>query len=263
MSSDPRPFPNYTELSIAGWQSSRRRDPVETLWTVRATEPQDYVVLPDGRADLIARFRIAADGTCGDIVPLLVGPSSLHHSVRIEPGDGFVGVRLRPGRLGFLRDASDLRDRQLAGDAAVRMVPALAALPKRTNSIDALVGAFREFIRALGESAAIGELETALDRLHLAGGRIAPGDLARALDLGPRRLHRLFARHVGLSPQLYAAVLRFQRGVRLRRRGMPVAATAYEAGFADQSHMTRAFKRYGDFTPASVPDVTLGWMPLR
>ena len=35
------------------------------------------------------------------------------------------------------------------------------------------------------------------------------------------------------------------------------AAAAYEAGYADQSHMTRAFRRFGGFTPANMVEVTL------
>ena len=69
-------------------------------------------------------------------------------------------------------------------------------------------------------------------------------------------------RHVGMGPQLYGAVLRFQRAVRLLHRGLTLVHTAHEAGYADQAHMIRAFRRYGGFTPARMPDVDLGWMPL-
>ena len=93
----------------------RGLDPVETLWTLRATVQRDFLVLPDGRADLIVRFKSSVDGACADVLPLAVGPSSLPHYVAIDPGDGFIGIRLKPGKLGLLKDAAALADRLLKG----------------------------------------------------------------------------------------------------------------------------------------------------
>lgn len=257
-----RSFPGYEEPGALG-PLPRRCEPVETLWTFRAEAPRDFLVLPDGRADLIVRFRVLPDGICDDAVPLLVGPSSRPHRVPVAAGDGFVGIRLRPGRLGWLRDAAGLADSRFGGDVAVERVPLLGGLPRGAPAFAAMAAAMRQLGRDLPEADPIPHIEAALDRIHLAGGRVAPGPLAAALGLGARRLHRLFVAHVGLPPQRYAAVIRFQRAVRLRLRGLTAAATAPEAGYADQPHMTRAFRRHGGFTPARMPAVALGMMPIE
>ena len=65
------------------------------------------------------------------------------------------------------------------------------------------------------------------------------------------QLLRGFAHEMGLPPHAY----RMQRRVVLARqliaRGAALADAAASAGFADQSHMTRAFVRLLGVTPAS------------
>ena len=64
------------------------------------------------------------------------------------------------------------------------------------------------------------------------------------------QLIRGFARATGTTPHAYLV----QRRVRLARRhlaaGAPVAEAALRSGFADQSHLTRAFVRQMGVTPA-------------
>ena len=254
---------DYFEPTAFGSRPAWRTDPVETLWTVIATQSRDFLVLPDGRADLIVRFRVEDDGMCTGAVPILVGPSSLPHSIRITPWDGFIGVRLRPGRLSVLGQAGDLTDRRFQGEEAADRVSALATLPTHTPSVETMMESFLRMVERIDPPEPTQDVEAALERLHLAGGRLQINDLAVLLGIGVRRLHRLFHRHVGLSPQTYAGVLRFQRAVRLRHRGVEPAAVADEAGYSDQAHMTRAFRRYGGFTPARMPEVALGSMPVR
>lgn len=150
-----------------------------------------------------------------------------------------------------------------AGPKAVLLLPELAAIPQRTASLDALFDGFHALKRGLRALTAIPEIETSLVRLHVAEGRATPGASAAALGIEPRRLRRFFARHVGLSPQGRAAVLRFQRAVILGRDGLATTGSAVEAGCADRSHMTRAFRRHGGFTPGRMPEVSLEGPPPR
>ena len=74
--------------------------------------------------------------------------------------------------------------------------------------------------------------------------------LATLAGTGRFQLLRGFARDVGTTPHAYLV----QRRVRLARSllaaGRTVAQAAQEAGFADQSHLTRAFRRQLGVTPA-------------
>lgn len=263
MSPFPVPTLGYAEVPTTKVPAAldRRRDPVETMWSFRAEADRTFLVLPDGRADIILRFRFTPNGGCEDVVPIVTGPSSKAHAVPVRQGDGFVGMRMRPGR-SLLRGGADLRDRRFVGGEALERIASEVSVPHRTDGV-------RRLTRVLAELAErarvieIPDLDGALDVLHLAGGRTAVEELASSTAIGVRRLHRMFTERVGLTPQCYAAVLRFQRAVRLRKRGLTPSQTAHEAGYADQAHMTRAFRQHGGFTPARMPNVALGWMPIQ
>ncbi|MFL9866862.1 AraC family transcriptional regulator [Paraburkholderia fungorum] len=81
-------------------------------------------------------------------------------------------------------------------------------------------------------------------------------DLAADTGLSRFQLLRGFAHETGLPPHAY----RMQRRVILARqliaRGSPLADAAAAAGFADQSHMTRAFVRLLGITPANYASAT-------
>jgi AraC-like DNA-binding protein len=74
-------------------------------------------------------------------------------------------------------------------------------------------------------------------------------ELAALSGVSRFQLLRGFARDVGTTPHAYLV----QRRVRLARRllaaGRPPAEAALQVGFADQSHMTRAFVRQFGITP--------------
>ncbi len=262
----PDPDTGYAEPERPTLQLDRKRDVVETLWTYCADLNQEALILPDGRADVILRFRSRPDGICENVIPVITGPSSVAHLVAIAAGDGFVGVRLRPGRLGIIGNGNALRDGHLLGTDAVGHVKSLSTVPDHAGSIQALIDVLLNVVEPRrGENAEVpcDVIDASLDRLHLAGGRIGAGSLALSLGVGSRRLHRLFLHHVGMGPQLYASVLRFQRAVRMRQHGLTPVQVAHEAGYTDQSHMTRAFRRHGGFTPARMPKVDLGSLPIR
>jgi AraC-like DNA-binding protein len=64
-------------------------------------------------------------------------------------------------------------------------------------------------------------------------------------------LVRAFARTYGLPPHAYQMALRLARARRLIEDGRPLSHVTYDAGFADQSHLTRRFKAAFGVTPAA------------
>jgi AraC-like DNA-binding protein len=76
--------------------------------------------------------------------------------------------------------------------------------------------------------------------------------LAEAADtLGAHPVHlvRSFGRRFGLPPHRYVTGRRVDRARRLLLDGTPPADVAAAAGFTDQAHLTRHFKRYLGTTP--------------
>lgn len=63
-------------------------------------------------------------------------------------------------------------------------------------------------------------------------------------------LARQFRAAFGTSPSGFRTMRRLDAAGRMIRDGLPLAVAALEAGFADQSHMSRLFKRAYGLTPA-------------
>ena len=62
-------------------------------------------------------------------------------------------------------------------------------------------------------------------------------------------LVRAFKQHFGLTPHAYLVNRRIQLGRRALREGTPIVEAALDAGFADQAHFQRTFKRLMAATP--------------
>ncbi len=74
-------------------------------------------------------------------------------------------------------------------------------------------------------------------------------DLAQLAALSPCTLVNLFRREVGIPPHQYLCHVRILEAMALLRSGASPAAAAIDAGFFDQSHLTRHFKRVCGMTP--------------
>ena len=75
-------------------------------------------------------------------------------------------------------------------------------------------------------------------------------ELAAVAGVGTFRLLRAFRKVHGVPPHRYQLAQRIERAKRLiRDQAGPLAAIAFETGFADQAHLTRNFKRWAGVTP--------------
>ena len=76
------------------------------------------------------------------------------------------------------------------------------------------------------------------------------GDVAAAVDLSPYHLMRAFRRRFGQPMHAYRLGARVERAKGLiRSSDEPLAAIALDCGFADQSHLSRWFKKIAGMTP--------------
>ena len=74
-------------------------------------------------------------------------------------------------------------------------------------------------------------------------------ELAREAGLSRYQFLRAFTAAFGLPPHAWAQQQRLARAERRLARGEALAEAATASGFADQSHMTRAFRRFRGYTP--------------
>jgi len=79
--------------------------------------------------------------------------------------------------------------------------------------------------------------------------QLSMAELAHACGVSPTHLPRIFRQTLGLTPLAYQNQLRVEQAKRLLASGTPIAQTAAQAGFADQSHLNRVFRRYAGATP--------------
>jgi AraC family transcriptional regulator len=75
-------------------------------------------------------------------------------------------------------------------------------------------------------------------------------DVASEADVHPGHLARAFRQHFRMTLGSYVRTLRLEWvAARLLESEQSLAGIALAAGFADQSHLTRAFKQYSGLTP--------------
>jgi AraC-like DNA-binding protein len=110
--------------------------------------------------------------------------------------------------------------RRLFGESGMARLPAAAAEPRGVARV-------REYLH-----------EHYRDPISLE-------QLAAIAGVSKYHLVRTFRAAVGVPPHTYQLRLRLTRSLFMLRQGIPLSAVAYELGFADQSHFTRAFR--GDY----------------
>lgn len=74
-------------------------------------------------------------------------------------------------------------------------------------------------------------------------------ELAKLAGLSPWRLVRVFTATYGMPPHAFQVQARIERAKQALRAGKTLITTALDAGFSDQSHFTRHFRRLVGITP--------------
>lgn len=167
-----------------------------------------------------------------------------------------VGVRFYAGGLApFLRiDAKRITDRtpppEEALDPSVRAVEeALGRSIGSAESTARILDGF--FLGTRRLSPAVEDFRKLITELesNAAGEKIET--LCGFQALTPRSADRLFARYLGLSPKLYARIVRFQSALRflMRDPGIGLAEVGLRFGYFDQSHFVKDFKAFTGGVP--------------
>ncbi|MEV7190262.1 DUF6597 domain-containing transcriptional factor [Streptomyces sp. NPDC093510] len=207
--------------------------PGAVVWTRTATgAPGDTrPVLPDGCMDLL--------WTEGRL--FVAGPDTRAYAPDGGPGR-YVGIRFYPGTAPALLGvpAHELRDRRVeladlwTAAQARRLIGKVDAASDPMAALEAV---------AADRAADAGPPDRLLAHVveSLRAGR-SVARTAAAVGVNARLLHRRSLHAFGYGPKTLARVLRLQRALALARDGLPYAATAAAAGFADQAHLARDVK---------------------
>ena len=93
--------------------------------------------------------------------------------------------------------------------------------------------------------------------LRARGGAVPVERLAERFGLSVRQLERMFQDQVGVSPKVYARLVRLRRAMEMsEREARPDwAGIAARAGYFDQSHMVREFQALNGATPVAFTEL--------
>jgi len=232
--------------------SARLRRYVECYWWQSRETPGEYVVLPDGCADIL--FSQSGGEPRGlTTVGLMTTPLR----AQAAAAQSYFGVRFRPGMASafvpgaeLLTDEIRSLDDLTGGASARRMFERLA----ESKSVDEMAGAMDEALRPLNPPNA-GERV-----LHqLASVDISLDDAISESGLSVRHFRRLCLERAGVSPKYLSRILRFRkaaqrisamRGVARRNLAQPSWADfAVACGYYDQAHFIREFQEFAGCTP--------------
>ena len=97
-------------------------------------------------------------------------------------------------------------------------------------------------------------VEESLRLIHTHSGALHVRDLLDALPISERQFERRFIQAVGLTPQVYLRVKRFNEAIRLikTRRFARLTDVAAALDFTDQSHFIRDIRTFSGMTPTSL-----------
>jgi AraC-like DNA-binding protein len=142
------------------------------------------------------------------------------------------------------------RFHQISEDPASSRLLRESSLAKALVGLVARHGRPRPHLKRLGkENRRVSMAREYLDE-H-APDNISLVSLASLVGLSPFHLCRVFREAVGMTPHAYQSQIRVRRAKRLLNRGVPIALAAVEAGFYDQAHLTKHFKRVVGITPGT------------
>ena len=74
-------------------------------------------------------------------------------------------------------------------------------------------------------------------------------------EMSLRTVRRHFLLAIGLTYKALEQIERAKQAVALLEQGVSLLDTAYQAGYADQSHMTRSLKHFIGHTPAQIAQI--------
>jgi AraC-like DNA-binding protein len=221
-------------------------DVVACLWAAVVPDDADRraLVLPDACSDLIWQRGTGA---------LVAGPDTGPVPTLTPAGTVMVGVRFRPPAGGPVLGVPLSEIRDLRVDLADLLPAAARMLPASLDARVALERALDVACRLACEGRPDPAIIRATAILRDPAARVE--QVAGEVDLSLRQLRRRFHAAVGYGPKTLQRVYRFQRFVRAIDASAgtcDLAAAAAQAGYADQSHLTRECADLSGLTPAAL-----------
>jgi AraC-like DNA-binding protein len=200
--------------------------------SLKASRDSVFSVVPDGSWGLVV-YRTPQQTNV-----YLTGSTTRPIPVHIRAGDEILSVSFKPSAYSPRLSAANLLNNALLLPAADgRSIwwsqYERVELPTLDNAED--------FVAAL------------VEREHLAQNKAVDAILqGHSLPMSPRSLQRHFLKTTGMTHNYWEQIQRAQKAAAALHSGKSLAQVAFEAGYADQPHMTRWLKQIIGRTPAEI-----------
>ncbi|WP_276090400.1 helix-turn-helix domain-containing protein [Pedobacter sp. JY14-1] len=219
--------------------------------------PADFEVMPDGNAEIIFYFgsecSLVHDGLATALPsPYIVG--LLQHPIYFRAAGHLqiIGIKCAPWAVYDMLGLKSVKGGvQSFTHPLASLKTDLEALLVDGN-IDAALMLIRDWFLACQQSLKP-ELKKAGQAMLAANGSLPISSVAAAANATVRTLERKFKASSGYTVKDVSGLIRFEQ-VRDRLWRAPetsLSALAHELGYADQSHLSREFKRYSGTTAAA------------
>ncbi|MBP7415492.1 MAG: AraC family transcriptional regulator [Pyrinomonadaceae bacterium] len=216
-------------------------------------------VLPNGCVEIIFDFRDRFVtyhlGDVAEIQPRSIVAGQLTSSLVIGPSGetDMFGVRLHSESAFSLLGISmfEIRDQivdlhDVIGSIEDELFEKLAAV----NGFNERIAVFEQYLFTLKVRPVVTELTECVSILRSTNGAKQIAHCAADLRWSERRLERTFNEQIGLSPKLFARIIRFQTLLaNADKNNLTLLDNAFAAGYYDQSHMIRDFRNFAGVTP--------------
>ncbi|MCT1803743.1 helix-turn-helix domain-containing protein, partial [Kocuria carniphila] len=142
----------------------------------------------------------------------------------------------------FTSDPVSVRDSYVPVAEAVAAGDFGDAVARLSSCVTARVGPVTDEARLANSLAEVGGANSSV---------VTVGDLAAALNVSQRTVHRLAKQYIGLTPHALIRRRRLQEAAEHVRSepGVSLSSIAAAHGFSDQAHFTREFQRFLGQTP--------------
>lgn len=221
---------------------------ISHYWLSLDNRDESYSIAPDGSVDIVVAvgandFRVDAFGT-----------TTQRSTVQLDVGSHYLGVRFKPGQSRhFLEaNASELTNAACSAEGAfLPDMPALIESVTEDSLFTSLDAALLQHLKQRPPRHS--RIDDVIRHIETTHGSLRVSELAGIFCKSRRQLERTFLDAVGLSPKLFAEIVRFQRAsALLANSNLPLASIAAVIGYTDQSHFTHEFVRFHGQAPSRV-----------
>ncbi|MBL8525175.1 MAG: helix-turn-helix transcriptional regulator [Betaproteobacteria bacterium] len=222
-------------------------------------------IVPDGHPELVLhygdRFAEISDDNIATTQSRLVFAGQISRQLVLRPGTnaGVIGVRFHPAGARALLGMAMVENTDMRLDLTsvwARDSEHLLDEVHSAGDVFAKVRVVEKFLmQRLSQSRIAPDAAVAhcVNLLRNASTTLTIDDLAAQSGLSSRQLERRFLHEVGIPPRLLASIFRFRRlfDAVEQEEASPGrwAGAAFAAGYFDQAHMIRDFKRFAGQPP--------------